>query len=202
MNGIHRYRVISILTSLLVVLGGALRESCAVVVRPSQEQVAVAMDRGLAAAREKVPPNQLYQRFGSTHELEPYGMLLTKLNAVTVMAAHFALRSARPSVHDLQQILSQQALQISITLFGDSPRFAQNSYVLLTQGNRVIKPVRVRSDAWAQKTRVWPQSPAYRATMVASFAYDSFDPLALTIISVFPGSGGEMRFEVDFSQFP
>ncbi|RMH31482.1 MAG: hypothetical protein D6690_16050 [Nitrospirae bacterium] len=202
MNRLHRYGGMVLVAMLLTVLDGGVQDIRAVVVHPTRQQVGEAVGRGLAAAKNKISPNQLYQRFGSSQELEPSGMLLTKLSTITVMTAHFALRSAKPSTQELQQMLSQPTLQISITLFGDSPRFAQNSYVLLTQGNRVIKPVRVRSDAWAHKTRVWPQSPAYRATVVASFAYDSFDPLALTIISVFPGSGGEMRFEVDFSQFP
>jgi hypothetical protein len=47
---------------------------------------------------------------------------------------------------------------------------------------------------------VWPQQPAYRAKVVAQFAYAELDPRAKTTLTVFPSSGGQVGFELDFSR--
>lgn len=197
-----RYRVIVALFGMLIVGEGSRFQAEAIVIWPSQSQVQRAVAKGIAAAHKRIPPNRLYQRFGSAEELEPHGFLLTKLSAITVMTAHFALRSAVPSDEDLQRILSEPSLQVSVTLFGESPRFARDSYMLLKQDDRVIKPIKVRFDARAQKTRVWPEDPPYRAIVVAWFPYGAFDPMKPTTIMVFPGSGGELQFHVNLNEFP
>jgi hypothetical protein len=59
--------------------------------------------------------------------------------------------------------------------------------------------VKVRFDATAARSRVWPQSPAYRAKIIAFFAYTDFDPETPCRLSVFPRSGGEVSFDLDFA---
>ena len=39
----------------------------------------------------------------------------------------------------------------------------------------------------------------YRAKVVALFAYADFDPRAKTKLSIFPSSGGEVSFDLDFA---
>src|SRR2546427_9073203 len=73
---------------------------------------------------------------------------------------------------------------------------------MLVQGGRKIMPVRIRADDTADRTSAWPKSPAYRAKVVASFAYGDFDPLAKTQLSVFPRTGGELSFDLDFAAIP
>ena len=132
--------------------------------------------------------------------MEPHGFLMTKLAGVAVMAAHFALRSNTPAQTDIQQILDDQALLVSVEIFGDRPTFALDSYMVMVQGARTVKPVRVRFDGRASRTSVWPEAPAFRAKVVASFPYDQLDPQARTTLSVFPGEGGEVSFDLDFAQ--
>jgi len=172
--------------------------SSAIEVAPAPEQVRAALERGQAAAKARTPPNELYAWFGGTGEWEPRGFLMTKLSGLAVMAAHFALRSERPAETDIRQILDEKTMLVSAMIYGNHPAFARDSYLVLTQGARTIKPITVRFDGQAQRTSMWPGAPAYQAKVVASFAYDGFDPRARTRISVFPSAGGEVAFDVDF----
>lgn len=172
----------------------------AIELHPDPARIAVALEEGKAAAAARTPPDRLYAWFGSTEELEPKGFLMTKLVGLRVMSTHFALRSATPSQEEIQRILNERSLLVSVTIFGSHPRFAVDSYVLLIQGDRIIKPIAVRSDGNASRTRVWPHAPAYQAKVVASFLYEEIDPRAKTTISVFPAGGGEISFDLDFSR--
>ena len=174
--------------------------SWALDVHPTPGRVAAALEEGRAAAALRTPPDRLYAWFGSTTELEPKGFLMTKLVGVRVMSAHFALRAVTPSDEELTRLLDEPTLLVGMTIFGAHLRFARDSYLVLVQDGRVIKPVRVRADGQATRTPVWPRAPAYQAKVVASFLYEELDPLARTTISVFPADGGELSFDVDFSR--
>jgi hypothetical protein len=192
----------------LIIIGviAAPSIASAIEIQPSAQQIQRALDQGRAAATARVPPVELYSWFGPTNEpaneFRPRGFLMTKISGVAVMSAHFALRSAQPTDQELQRVLDDKYLQVSITLFGDRRNFAQNTFVMLTQGERKIMPAHVRSDATADRTSAWPKSPAYRAKVVASFAYGDFDPQAKTQLSVFPRTGGEISFDLDFAAIP
>jgi hypothetical protein len=86
-------------------------------------------------------------------------------------------------------------------IFGGTPTFAVDSYMVLDQNGRTVKPVSVRFDGQASRTGVWPNQPAYRAKVVASFAYGNFDPLAATKLIIYPSSGGEVTFDLDLARF-
>ncbi len=174
----------------------------AIEVQPTREQVQAALDRGKAAAAARTPPDRLYAWFGSDKELEPRGFLMTKLAGLTVMSAHFALRAQTPSEAEIRQILDEQSLLVSVIIFGDRPDFARDSYMVMSQGARAIKPIKVRFDGQAARTPIWPKSPAFRAKVVASFRYSDFDPRARTRISVFPAAGGEVFFDLNFAEIP
>lgn len=193
-------RLIGSLFLLWTVGAGHPESARAIVTQPSRAQIESALEKGKAAATARMPPDRLYVWFGSRSDLEPNGFLLTKIVGLTVMSAHFALRTAVPSEAEITQVLGEQFLLISVMLFGDRPDFALDSYMVLAQGNRVIKPVKVRFDGQAARTSVWPKAPAYRAKVVASFSYADLDPLATTRVSVFPSGGGEVSFDLDFSQ--
>lgn len=171
----------------------------AIVVQPASEQIQAALERGQGAARGRTPPNELYAWFGGASEQEPRGFLMTKLAGLAVMATHFALRSEQPAETDIRQILDETTMLVSVTLYGDRPAFARDSYMVLTQGAKTIKPIKVRFDGQASLAPTWPRTPPYRAKIVASFLYAEFDPLAATRISIFPSGGGEVTFDVDFS---
>jgi hypothetical protein len=176
--------------------------AAAIEVRPSAAEVAAALEQGRAAAKDRIPPDRLYAWFGSSEPFEPRGFIMTKLVGLRVMAAHFALRGEQPSEAEVQRILDEPSILVSVTMFGDGPAFAVESYLVLVQGDRIIKPQTVRFDGRAQRTSVWPRAPAYQAKVVASFPYTDFDLHAPTKISVFPRAGGEVTFDLDFSSIP
>jgi hypothetical protein len=188
-----------------IVLDGCLMtpQIFAIEVYPSAEQVTRALERGQAAAAAHTPPDRLYTWFGPDRDqTKPHGFLMTKLDALAVMSAHFGLRGLRPSDLERDETLSEPHLLVSIILFGERRDFAAESYVLLLQGDRKIIPAKVRSDGTATRSSAWPSSPAYRAKVVAFFAYTDFDPQAETQLAVFPHGGGELSFDLDFAAIP
>jgi hypothetical protein len=183
---------------LLSMLGWSLRAS-AIDVSPSPDHVKIALERGKSAASARLPPDRLYAWFGSPRDLEPKGFLMTKVVGLVVMSAHFALRGETPTEQDIHQILDDPLMLVSAVIFGNRPDFAIDSYMLMFQADRTIKPVKVRFDGRAARTSVWPQQPAFQAKVVASFRYADFDPREKTRLSVFPPAGGEVSFDLDFA---
>lgn len=176
----------------------------AIVQHPSQSQILEAVERGGEGARSKIPPSALYRRFGALLEDDsrPYGFLMTKLSGIAVMSGHFALRGEQPTSQEIQRVLDEETLRVVVIIFGDTPTFAMDSYLLLKQGNRMIKPDQIRFDARASPISQRHGEPVFRAKIVASFVYGAFDLDAPTAIKVFPGAGGEMTFDLDFSTIP
>ncbi len=174
-------------------------EARAIQVHPTPAEVQAALDQGRAAAASRLPPDRLYDWFGPTTELAAHGFLLTKLGGIRVMSAHFALRAESPGNGDIQRLLDSETLLVTVVLFGDRPDFAVDSYMLLVQGERTITPRQVRFDGRASRSAAWPGQPSYRAKVVASVPYADLDPSAPARIAVFPGSGGEVSFNLDLS---
>ncbi len=186
---------------LFLVLCGS-GSAWAIELSPTQGQIQHALQEGRAAAQARVPPNELYAWFGSAEEFEPKGFLMTKMNGLTVLAAHFALRGEEPSQGEVARILDEESMLVSVILFGTTPTFAKDSYLVLKQSEKLVKPVKVRFDGVANRTSMWPHSPRYTAKVIANFRYEDFDPQAPTTVIVFPSEGGERSFELDFSQVP
>jgi hypothetical protein len=172
----------------------------AIDVHPTAEQIQTALDQGKEAAQKQRPPDSFYVRFGVTDEVQPKGFLITKIGALSVMATHMALRGLQPSQAEVTQVLEDKTMLISTVILGNTPNFAVDSYMVLGQGGKTIKPVIVRFDAQANRSVVWPRSPRFKAKVVASFNYADFDPKATTTITVYPANGGESSFSVDFSE--
>jgi len=173
---------------------------CAIEIQPSREEIHAALDRGADAAKAHRPPDAFYTRFGATDELHPSGFLITKLAALSVMATHMGLRGVEPAEADIAQALDGKTMLVSATIFGNVPNFAVDSYMVFDQAGKTIKPVTVRFDGMASRSAAWPESPRFKAKVVASFAYADFDPTAHTTISIFPANGGEVTFPLDFAQ--
>ena len=183
-------------------LGVPAMESRAIEVSPTNVQVEQAVEQGLRAAKDRVLPNRLYTWFGSDQELRPKGFLMTKMNGLAVMASHFGLRGETPSETEIHRILVEETMLVSVTIFGEIPTFADNSYIVLKQGEKLVKPLKVRFDGVAQRTKAWPKAPRYKAKVIGSFRYDAFNPNAKTTIMVFPSKGKEVSFDVEFSNIP
>jgi hypothetical protein len=172
----------------------------AIDVHLTKQQIQTALDQGKEAVQKGLSPDSFYVRFGVADEVQSKGFLITKLGGLSVMAAHMALRGLQPSEADVTQVLEGKSMLINTVIFGNKPDFAVASYMVLTQGGKAIKPVTVRFDAQADRSVVWPESPKFKAKVIASFNYADFDPKAKTTVTVFPASGGESSFSMDFSE--
>ena len=185
----------------VVVLSGFFHVlAYAIDAHPTAQQIQAALAQGKEAAQKGRSPDSFYVRFGVTDEVQPKGFLITKIGALSVMATHMILRGIQPSEADVTQVLEDNTMLISTVIFGNSPNFAVNSYLVLNQEKKTINPVMVRFDAQANRSVVWPKSPRFKAKVVASFNYADFDPNAKTSITVYPGTGGESSFSIDFSE--
>ncbi len=173
--------------------------AAAIEVTPTQTDIHVALDRGKQAALQHRAPETFYARFGGTGFAQAEGFLLTKLGSLSVMATHMALRGLEPSVADVAHVIEAPAMLVSATIVGESPGFAANSYMILEQAERVIKPITVRADGQAHRRTTGPESPKYQATIVATFRYADFDPKAKTMITIFPATGGEVHVPLSFA---
>lgn len=171
----------------------------AIDVHLTEEQVQTALELGKEAAQKRSPPDMFYVRFGATDELHASGFLITKLVGLSVLATHMALRGIQPSEVDVTQVLEGRTMLVSTVIFGNVPNFALDSYMVFDQGGKTIKPVTVRFDGVADRSAAWPESPRFKAKVVASFKYTDFDPRAKTTITVYPATGGESSFHIDFS---
>jgi hypothetical protein len=171
----------------------------AIEVQPSPEVIQATVERGKRAAVERVSPDQLHTWFGSVEDLAPRGFIMTKVGSLLVMANHLSLRDLSPTEQDIAQVMANEHLLVSVVLYGDRVNFAADSYVVLEQAGRTVKPATVRFDARGERTAVWPQQPAYRSKVIAQFAYADLDPGAKTKLTVFPSSGGQVSFDLDFA---
>lgn len=197
--GMNRFGPIILAAVAVTVLLGETVPSAAIELRPTNADIHNAIARGKEAAREQRRPDVFRVTFGSADAVDPGGFLLTKLGSLSVMAAHMALRGAEPSQSDIAQVIDATTMLVSTVIFGDTQSFAVDSYMVLEQGAKIIKPATVRVDGIADRSAVWPNSPRFRAKVVASFNYADFDPRANTAIIVFPAHGGEIRFALDFA---
>jgi hypothetical protein len=197
---VHRKRIMLLYVGIVVLSAFTHVPVHAIDVHPTAKQIQTAIDQGKEAAQKGRSPDSFYVRFGVSDEVHPKGFLITKIGALSVMATHMALRGLRPSETDITQILGDQTMLVSTVIFGNVPNFAVDSYVVLEQEEKVIKPVTVRFDAQADRSVVWPKSPRFKAKVVASFRYADFDPMVRTTIIVYPATGGESSFSMNFGE--
>ena len=195
---VHRQRGMLLCMGMVALSALPPLSAHAIDLHPTAKQIQTAIDQGKEAGQEGRSPDSFYVRFGVSDAVTPRGFLITKLGALSIMATHMALRGLQPSEADVAQILNAQTMLVSAVIFGNAPNFAVDSYMVLEQRGKVIKPVTVRFDAQAEHSARWPNDPKYKAKVVASFNYRDFDPMAETMITVYPATGGEASFPVKF----
>ncbi len=188
------------MTVAVIVIVGMEVPSLAIELRPTNAAIQSAIAKGKQATQEQRQPDAFHITFGATDAVHPRGFLLTKLGSLSVMALHMAWRGAEPNQSDIEQVINAPTMLVSTVIFGDTPSFAVDSYMVLEQGAKTVKPATVRVDGVANRSAAWPNSPRFRAKVVAWFNYTDFDPTGDTAVLVFPAGGGEIRFALDFAR--
>ena len=195
----NRFESTTLVAVAVTIMQGMAVPSEAIELRPTNAAIRDAIARGKEAAQDRRRLDVFHVTFGSADAVQSGGFLLTKLGSLSVMAAHMALRGTEPSQSDIDQVIESPTMLVSTVLFGETPSFAVDSYMVLEQGAKTIKPITVRADGMADRSAAWPNSPRFKAKVVASFNYTDFDPTADTAVIVFPAQGGELRFAINFA---
>jgi hypothetical protein len=107
-------------------------------------------------------------------------------------------REIRMPEDKIQKILDMPNLETSIQLCGDDEYFAEGVQVALQQGSKTIKPIDVSPADKGRKNE--GQGPAYRSRFTSRFAYDSFDPNAMTKFIIYYQDGNTIEFDADLSK--
>ena len=196
----NRFGSIIFAAGAIAILLGLAGRAAAIELRPTSAEIRHAIAKGKEAAQERRRLDVFHVSFGSADPVQPGGFLLTKLGSLSVMAAHMALRGAEPSQSDITQVIEAPTMLVSVVIFGDTPSFAVNSYLVLEQGAKTIKPATVRVDGVADRSSVWPNAPRFKAKVVAAFHYAELDPTGESVVIVFPAQGGEIRFALNFAE--
>jgi hypothetical protein len=96
----------------------------------------------------------------------------------------------------IEKAAQAKELKITFDFCGDTADFAEDAQATLEQDGRMVKGEMAKPD----KARKNPEGPAYRGKVTASFPYGTFDPNAVTKVTLYPKVGDAMSWEVDFSK--
>jgi len=132
---------------------------------------------------------------GGGGEIRTKTFALSRLGSMIARNPEQAEQDKAKIDEQIQKILDSKVLKIAFDFCGDTADFAEGSSATLEQGGKMIKGEMAKADR-AKKN---DKGPAFRGKIVASFPYSSFDPNAVTKITLYAPVGDAMSWEVDFS---
>ena len=133
---------------------------------------------------------------GGGGEIQTKTMGLHRLGALIAADPERAERDKEQVSQAIQKMADSPRLKIVFDFCGDSPDFAEDAQATLEQDGRMIKGEMAKPDKAKKNT----EGPAYRGKIATSFGYGSFDPNAVTKITLYPKVGEAMSWDVDFSK--
>ena len=133
---------------------------------------------------------------GGGGELRTKTFTLERLGALIAADPDRFEREKDQAQQAIEKAAQAKELKITFDFCGDTPDFAEDAQATLEQDGRMIKGEMAKPD----KARKNPEGPAYRGKVTASFPYGTFDPNAVTKITLYPKVGDAMSWEVDFSK--
>jgi hypothetical protein len=133
---------------------------------------------------------------GGGGELRTKTFTLERLGALIAADPDRFEREKEQAQQAIEKATQGKELKITFDFCGDTPDFAEDAQATLEQDGRMIKGEMAKPD----KARKNPEGPAYRGKITASFPYGTFDPNALTKVTLYPKVGDAMSWEVDFSK--
>ncbi len=133
---------------------------------------------------------------GGGGEIRTKTFALSRLGSMIARNPEQAEQDKAKIDEQVQKILEAKVLKIEFDFCGDTADFAEGATATLEQGGKMIKGEMAKPDR-AKKNE---KGPAFRGKIVASFPYSSFDPNAVTKITLFPPMGDAMSWEVDLSK--
>lgn len=169
--------------------------SIAVEVNPSAEMIDGAIKDG-DTNRESQGIEGTTNRFGKYDSIcGGWGFLQTKLWNVRETSKGNARKMKATQAIDIEQYLSAKTMLVTYAFCSISFK-PTDHHVVLKQGNRVVQPVKV-----SVSRPEYVSSNTYMHTVQAHFSYDSFDPIAETILIVIPSVEEKREYGLNLAEY-
>jgi len=212
--GSHRSRSMNAAAGLAAVL--VTGAAWAIDVKLSHEDAQKALEAGRAPMEKANLPEDvkkvlqqasLLTRIGADPERDPCGasaILRTKRYRLEAFGRQEAVESkkrktdVRMPEEFIKKVMDMPNMEVEVQLCGDDEYFAEGALIELQQGSKRIKPIDIGKAERGRKNE--GDGPAFRSRFTALFAYEQFDPNAVSVFVVNLQDGNEARIPADFSK--
>ncbi|MEK4207134.1 hypothetical protein [Paenibacillus sp. FSL R10-2788] len=101
-----------------------------------------------------------------------------------------------------KMFLNNQTLNFSVVAYGNDIDFASTINIVLKQGEKIHQPLSIGGrDEMADTTVIWPDSPAYRNSLMPTFDINKIDlSKPAELIYLFAGKELSVTYKIDFSK--
>lgn len=149
----------------------------------------------------------LATRVGADPEKDPCGasaILRTKRYRLEAFGRQEAVESkkrkteVRMPEEFIKKVMDMPNMEVEVQLCGDDEYFADGAVIELQQGSKRIKPIDIGKAERGRKNE--GNGPAFRSRFTTLFAYEQFDPNAVSVFVVNMQDGQEARIPADFSK--
>ena len=199
---------------LLTVVG--LQPALAIDVKLSAEEAQKALEAGRAPMEKANTPEDVKKvlqqaamvtRVGANPEKDPCGasaILRTKRYRLEAFGRQEAAESKKRKMdvrmpdEFIKKVVDMPNMEIEVQLCGDDEYFAEGALIELQQGPKKIKPIDIGKAERGRKNE--GNGPIYRSRFTALFAYETFDPSAVSVFVVNLQDGQEARIAADLSK--
>jgi hypothetical protein len=199
---------------LLTVVG--LQPVFAIDVKLSAEEAQKALESGRAPMEKANSPEDVKKvlqqasmvaRVGAHPEKDPCGasaILRTKRYRLEAFGRQEAAESKKRKMdvrmpdEFIKKVVDMPNMEIEVQLCGDDEYFAEGVLIELQQGAKRIKPIDIGKAERGRKNE--GSGPIYRSRFTAMFAYETFDPTAVSVFVLNLQDGKEARIATDFSK--
>lgn len=149
----------------------------------------------------------LAARVGADPEKDPCGasaILRTKRYRLEAFGRQEAVESKKRKIdvrmpeEFIKKVMDMPNMEVEVQLCGDDEYFAEGAVIELHQGSKRIKPIDIGKAERGRKNE--GQGPAFRSRFTALFAYEQFDPKAVSVFVINLMDGTEARIPAEFSK--
>jgi len=207
-----QWKVVGLAGVLAMEVGSAW----AIDVKLSHEDARKALEAGRAPMEKANLPEDvkkvlqqasLAARVGADPEKDPCGasaILRTKRYRLEAFGRQEAVESkkrkteVRMPEEFIQKVMDMPNMEVEVQLCGDDEYFAEGALIELQQGSKRVKPIDIGKAERGRKNE--GDGPAFRSRFTALFAYEQFDPNAVSVFVVNLQDGKEARIPADFSK--
>jgi hypothetical protein len=201
---------------LVGILAMGVGSAWAIDVKLSHEDAQKALDAGRAPMEKANLPEEvkrvlqqasLASRVGADPEKDPCGasaILRTKRYRLEAFGRQEAVESkkrkteVRMPEEFIKKVIDMPNMEVEVQLCGDDEYFAEGAVIELQQGTKRIKPIDIGRAERGRKNE--GEGLAFRSRFTAVFAYEQFDPSAVSVFVINLQDGKEERIPADFSK--